>query len=235
MNCREFERLWNERLDGARKFAQAVEEDIKRHEESCARCREISARFEVLERTIETWRRSEKLEASAGFSRTVAGRFEAEKSPRIPGVLAMLRRQKPARAVAAAAIVLTFALTIASRREPARLDLDPVATRSKPINQARAIERSLALEAISEATEATWRWASTTSGPAARTGLRAWDSARPKLDLNVSSALEFDDGPAESPPPSSRLGDRFNTRFQPFSSSARCAFGFLMAAGEPAS
>ena len=222
MNCREFERLWNERLDVARTFAPEVEEEMERHEENCPRCRQASARFEALERTIRSWRERERPEPSVAFSELVEWRLDREKTRESS---ATFRRRFAAQTVAAAAIVLTFALAVPSRNPPA-----PAGSIAKTADRPRASERSLAFEAVSEATEATWRWAGITSGPAARMGMRAWDSARPKLEIEVPSPAEFVVLPAGSATRAnaSRLADRLHAHVQPVSSSARRAFGFLL-------
>ncbi|GAC1311163.1 MAG: hypothetical protein NVSMB14_13980 [Isosphaeraceae bacterium] len=242
MTCREFDRRWNERLDGAQTPALEIDEGMESHLENCTRCREASARFEALERAIETWTEREAPEASARLARNVADRFEREQSSKYAGVRAKFGRTTPARALAAAAIVLTHGLSIARRSEPPKLDLNLVANGSKPIGRPGFEERRPALDAVSELGEATGTGARLTSGPAARTGLRAWDSARPRLDFDLSSAvnIEIENDPVtsdstESTTSSSRLGDRLNARVRAFSASARRAFGFLMPSERPAS
>ena len=234
MTCREFDRRWNERLDGAQATAPEIEEGMESHLEECARCQEASRRFEALERAIETWNERETLEASSRFARDVADRFERQKSSKYASDRTKFGRTTPARALAAAAIVLTFGLSIARRSEPPKIDLNPnlVANGSKPIDRP-----GFGFDAVSELGEATWSWARLTSGPAARTGLRAWDSARPRLDFDLSSAVNLESDPvtSDSSTSSSRLGDRLNARVRPFSASARRAFGFLMPSESPAS
>lgn len=249
MNCREFERVWNERLDGEGSPDPAVERELERHLAFCVPCRLTTARFEALARAIESWSLQEPLEAPAGLAEKVADRFERERSSKFARLRALRDQGALSRATAAAALVLTIGLAIVTRPGPVVRELDRDPNLGKPLDRSAFVKRSAEFDVLTELSGAAWSWARAASGPAARTGLRAWDSARPRFDFDMTdsptieilavSTLRQAEPAAESDPNPrsnrSRPVNRLDDRVRPLSTSARRAFGFLLSAADPAS
>ena len=55
MNCREFEKSWNDLLDAPSAGAPRLEQAMEAHASSCERCRSVSSRYQVLRQAISAW------------------------------------------------------------------------------------------------------------------------------------------------------------------------------------
>ena len=226
MNCREFERVWNGRLDCRAPATAADEPALEAHAAACSSCRAVATRYRTLQTAIGALRPLPSPPADfADRVLTEIGQPVAQGNP-IAGRLFTLRA-RPARLAAAASVLLAalLALRFGGGGPPARKP----APKPEPARVVRAIDPHALGNALATATSATLELARETSGPAARIGREVLVSARPALphasaELSLAVGVEPD---ASSVLPS--VGDRIQDGVKPFSGAARSAFGFLLA------
>lgn len=218
MNCPEYERLWNERLD-AGDVGSAP--SLERHAAECPACRALGARYYALSQAIQAL---EPLPMSPdGF----VDRVLAAESAR-PAVVPMPRRVLWRLAPFAAAAALIPVVFLIPRVWP------PASERPAAVAHVRMIEPDGLTEALAVATSATWDLARETSAPAARVGRQVLVSA----DLRESApSLLLPAGVAPAADVWQAVGDRVNAGVGPFEGTARHAFSFLLGPspdGQPA-
>jgi hypothetical protein len=209
MNCQEFERLWNERLDTRGAFAPELEHALDSHAAGCTDCRVVAARYRLLRQALAALAPPTP---PAGFaSRCLA---VPERAPW------RWSRFAPARAgvrlAVAAALVWGVLIGLWSITPHEKTQIG-----GRPQQ-----EPGLLTDALAEATSATWELAVETSGPAARIG-------RDVLDVAVSDASSdiASDAPSAANAASDvfhSVGQRVGEGVKPLSGSARHAFGFLL-------
>lgn len=214
MECRDFERLWNERID-----AREAEMDgaLEAHAASCAPCRALTARYQTLLHVLRA--AGPPPAAPAEF----ADRFlrSLDRSRPLP-----LRNKRPWQAVlpVAVAAALLMVVLFNRRTEP------PLAQRTKlPAPRGvKPIDPQSLSDALALARSATLDLARETSAPAARIGREVLGAA----SLPEAATLPL----PESVPPSAdvlqSVGDRVSAGVRPLSGTARHAFGFLFSPPE---
>ncbi|GAC1470886.1 MAG: hypothetical protein NVSMB9_16440 [Isosphaeraceae bacterium] len=216
MNCHDFERAWNERLD-ARTAPQAVQDlALIQHASSCPACRALGSRYSRLALAIDAPRPSTI--PSPGFvDRVLAANVSSPRSLARPVRVWLVP-------LAAAAAVLAF-VALGPRgwsvRPPAPDLTPPAAT----VARVEPIDTDDLTEALVMATSATWGLAREASAPAARVGRQILGSASlpgPRGSLALSGGMT----PAAEVLQS--LGGRVNAGVQPLGGTARHAFSFLL-------
>jgi hypothetical protein len=225
MNCREFEELWDDLLDARWEVPAHLERGLEVHASACARCRAVSARYQMLRQAISSLR-PPTLSAES-MERLYALTVPAS-PPSIPIVASRARHLLRKSLAAAAAFALAWlGGSWWTSRQPAEQPA-PAATRTASVPH-----RPLGL-ALADATEATLNLAREASAPASRIG-------REMLDLgNLSTSGpdvpedSVDDSGSPDDPASDlfkAVGERVGAGVKPISGSARHAFGFLL--GQP--
>src|SRR5207302_605889 len=103
MNCRDFERVWNERLDARGALPPELERALESHATSCPSCRAIDARYQALCQAIHAL--GTRTVPPAGFVDRVLAAVDAGKVPTDdrPAVLRFAARFAP---IATAAVLL---------------------------------------------------------------------------------------------------------------------------------
>jgi hypothetical protein len=218
MTCREFERLWQETLDGPAGFDGARDRCLAAHAARCVGCLEAGRRYETLRQALLAW---SPAAPPAGFADRVlaagAGRT-LRRVNRLPRVESWVGY------AAAAVLVIAAGLALGARHAPpappARSHA-PVSTRPRPLT-----------DALAEATSATLDLARAASAPAARTGQRVLLTATP-ADLPTASAADLVPEPDPASGAFQEVGHRVNAGVRPLSGSARSAFGFLLRPARP--
>jgi hypothetical protein len=205
ITCREFERIWHDRLDVRGESPVAEERALDDHAASCPACAEAAARFRTLAAALRAW--GPPPAAPEGFAdRVLAAHGETGRGW-------VVRFPAWRWAAAAAVIIVAGSLTLRSllpRPGPAR----PVVAQG-----AAGPPRPLSA-ALADATLATLDLARETSAPAARIGRQ------------MLATVAVGEGPALTLPAS--LGPRTDVLqsvgegVRPLSGSARHAFGFLL-------
>jgi hypothetical protein len=214
-DCRDFEKLWAERLDERERAAPDLVARLETHAASCARCQALGARFQALAQAIRAL--GPVPTVSEVFPDRVLAEMEnARWWPRLLPIMPV-----------AAAAVLVVALTIGVRvwwtSRPAAV--------VPPLQAARvqAIDARDLTSALVDATSATWQLAQEASAPAARLGrqvLEASTSEDPPLSLSLPSGVTADLVPGVES--WQAVGERMNAGLRPLSGTARQAFGFLL-------
>jgi hypothetical protein len=237
MNCRDFERIWNERID-ARSLPSGdlgtlgSELALREHAAGCSTCRPKAAGYEALERSILAW-------GPPPFPRTgLADRIVLAAQAQVPSTrrAATARRLgRPSIQVVAAAasivsiITLGIAVRISINRSPA--------PGNPPSAVAVRTDGPKLNEALASATEASWDLARSASEPAARLSRQFLDAATdagPERPHESSGAVAVPSLDAFAPDSAAavatiqQVGDRLANGVRPLSSSARHAFGFLL-------
>lgn len=211
MNCADFLKLWNDRLDNP---ASAAGWDVSAHEEhtrSCESCRRLSASLPIL--SIP----SVPPAVPAGFTDRVLVAWESNPGRSLPWYALMPRRIALAAGLAAAACAL---LMIAGPRRKPETAAVPVAT----------IPPTASLTmAFSDATSATFDLAREASAPAVRVGQGVLDASG-LTETSWPVAVEVSSASAGVLQGVSR---RLNAGVKPLSGSARRAFSFLAAPASP--
>jgi hypothetical protein len=210
MTCQEFERLWNQHLDGG--DAAAIERALESHAAQCAACRTTASKYQALRLVLTAW--GPPPAAPAGF----VDRFLA-RTDLFPNSVptSVVRFQSLARLAAAAVVLLAGLLAL-------RVGLPGGArpfSRHVPERPTRPLTAALA-----DASSATWDLARSASAPAARIGSELLKSG---LDpAESSTALPLPNAVEPASQVLSRVGDQINAGVRPLSGSARHAFGFLL-------
>jgi hypothetical protein len=252
MNCRDFERMWNERIDasssrsgGAGCQASRAERALDEHAASCATCRARAAGYRALERSILAWGpppdppvdlADRILEAARAQAASARGARHARRSS------GPLIRFVAAAAAITAIITAGFMtrISIDRARERDRLALArPADPRSSASDRSDAPKLS---EALASATEASWDLARSASEPAARLSRQLLDAATESGDpgprgssgaLSVPSLDAFAPDSEAAVATIQEVGDHLANGVRPLSSTARQAFGFLLGPAPP--
>ncbi len=215
MNCRDFDRTWNDRLDARGDLSEAEGLALEAHAAVCPACGARAMRYRTLRQAILAW--GPPPEVSAGFADRFLerrGLTEARPAPRVLG----LRAWSIPIAVAASLLLAVLLASRSDRGGPAVPDAAPAP------RVATAAPRPLT-DALAEATSAGWDLARYASAPAARIGRQVFDSATVRLPSATFSAS------VRARPVSGVLQsveERVNAGVRPLSGSARRAFGFLL-------
>jgi hypothetical protein len=226
MICRDFERLWNERLDARDAVAPDEGHPLAAHAAGCAACRPIHERYLTLSQAIRV---ASPLPAPPqGFVARVLAAAEIEQL----GLAEVAFGARPWRIarrfvpLAAAAALLAAvwigrdAWTGRDRGASPQIGANIVVVNTQPADR-----DDLAL-ALADATSATWQLARAASGPAARVGRQMLDATElPETPTPDSLALPVSIEPAAEV--LERVGARVNAGVRPLGGSARNAFGFL--------
>ena len=223
MNCREFERAWNEVLDARSDGRSDLEATLRSHASSCEPCRAISRRYQILSQTVARWG------PPPTPSMASAERLRALKVPRSRRSRFQLAVWLPlATAAGLLAVAWSAGLGLPGRfgvNRPLTVESTGIAVNSRPLE-----------EAITEATDATLGLARVASAPAARIGREVFDYETiapfasnepsaliaPTINLSASGLLRT-------------VGERVNAGVGPITGSARHAFSFLVPSAGPQS
>lgn len=210
MDCREFESVWNERLDA--RGAAGPSAALDAHAAACPKCRALGARYQTLAQALQTL--GPLPAPRAGFADRV---LNAAAAPPVDDLIPF--RVWWTRVAAAAVVLASVGLGVrvwtAGRVAPG--------VAPGPVGAPTADSEDLS-RVLTVATMATLDLAREASAPAARVGRQVLVSATlpgppPALGL------------PESVSPVSNVwgsvGDRFNAGVGPLGGSARHAFGFL--------
>lgn len=212
MNCQDFERLWNERLDARGRPDAALDQALEAHATACPECRALSNRFLLLSQAITNL---PTLAPSAGFvDGCLAG---ANQKPMRPRTAWRLPLRRSAVILATAASLVVAALAVFRSSGPAQAP--GVAQGPRPAPE-------YLTDALADATSATWSLALEASAPAARIGRDVLDTAVESPSAETSLVP-----PAAASTASEVLhsvGQRVNEGVRPLSGSAKHAFGFLL-------
>jgi hypothetical protein len=220
MNCGDFERAWNERLDARDAAPPEIARAIAAHAAECPACQVVASRYQTLERALRMWGPGPSVPADLA-DRVLASPVLADvPTPR-------LLRLHPGFAALAAAASVLVALLLGLRSGGVDPRRETPLARPEPPRVVRAIDPHALSEALASATSATLDLARETSAPAARIGREVIASAEvslsesgPKLPITVD--VEPASGVLQS------VGDRVNAGVRPLSGTARHAFGFLL-------
>jgi hypothetical protein len=254
MNCRDFERIWNERIDASAsppgdhglRGTAGRELALSEHAAGCSSCRQKAAGYQALERSILAWGPAPAPRAD------LADRILAAAQAQTPAARRWTLRRHSGRPVirffaAAASIVAIIAVGLMTRISIDRArDRDRQAS-AKPghpgINASDRSDSRKLNEAFANVTLASWDLARSASEPAARLSRQFLEAAtEPKpLEQNEpsGSALSVPSLDAFAPDSASavatmqQVGDRLANGVRPLSSTARQAFGFLLGAPPP--
>ena len=216
MNCRDTERLWNERLDARDSTRPDLDSALAAHAAACPACAAIASRYRALLRALD------EMTPPATFPEFVGRVLRAVEEDRAPadrGVVPLRSRMPiPHGARLAAAAILIVASTIALWAVPMGKKDDRLAEVPTP-----SPDRSLA-DALAEATSATLDLARDASAPAGRVGRAVLASAA--IPSASAPMPEVAVGPTSEVIQS--VGGRVGAGVLPLSGSAQHAFGFLL-------
>lgn len=214
MNCREFERLWNEALDLPPDSKSEPDSATRTHEASCPACRLMGTGYRAIRRGLTE--PSPRPEVPLGFADRVLAAAAAERSP---GTMTLAMRWLVPLATAAVVLLSISPGLRELWNRPGRLPMAKAeAVESDPEDLSAALA-DIGVASLSLAKEAT--------APSARVG------------GEVIAAAGLSDGVARLGlplpginNPSSALwegvGQRVNAGVRPLSGTARSAFGFLV-------
>jgi hypothetical protein len=249
MNCRDFERLWNELIDARSRSpgdghapADAERETaLFQHAATCPACSRSAAGYHALQRAVLTWGKAP--EPSRGLTDRILAAVESP--PRAARLTSRLSRQAifnrwPIASAASILAVLALGIIISRMsvnlaRDRARLP-ESVALPA-PSSGANPSKNPRLNEALASASEATWDLARSASEPAARLSRQFLDAAGERdtpresgnsASMTVPSLDSFTPDSASAAQTIQQVGDRLASRVRPLSSSARQAFGFLL-------
>ena len=213
MNCTEFRKSWNARLDDPAALAIDSSEALDAHASACAPCRRLAAGFRLMasplpppavpyglaDRAVDAWSLSD------------------DRARRIPRLAQ--RGRVMGWATAAAVLVILVPPSGRMGREPMLPGVPPPAPAARPWTTA-----------LAEATAATLDLAREASAPAARIGQDVLLAGR-SADVSWPVAIERPAAPSEMLESMSRS---VNSSVRPLTGSARRAFSFLIAPGRGA-
>jgi hypothetical protein len=203
MNCRDFERAWNERIDARGAAPADLDQAIDGHAAACLDCRKLDARYRTLRRAISMAVALPR--PSPGFTDRVLAAAARDGRPVIWRLVPRL----------AAAVAVGWGLT---SRGPRR-EAEPT------VALVRAIDPNDLTDALGDASTATWDLAREASAPAARVGRQVFDSSEMAATAPV---LSLPEGVGQAVGVWREVGDRVNAGVRPLEGSARHAFGFLL-------
>lgn len=243
MNCRDFDRVWNQLLDARRREvdADARERSLREHAESCASCRVRHRQLETLRQALEVW--SSRAETPPTPAPVLARRILEAADHAEPATTARRPRLRPryaAYALASAAAVglvvlgpkLRPELPRASGPAPAAAAASTPARAPTPVVGRSMTPRLLGV-AVDDATAASWQLALLASEPAARLGREMIDAsfqadAGPYESARFPTSSDLPSLDAGSLSPAfNQMSDILAAGVRPLSTSARQAFGFL--------
>jgi hypothetical protein len=245
MNCRDFERIWNELIDAAPQPSGDAhgrgddqnEQALCQHAATCAACRRWAAGYQVLHRAILAWGKAP--EPPLGLTDRILAAADAP-LPASRSTARMSRRAISNRwliAAAASILALVAFATMISRvnvnpaRDRARLALGAPSSAGAP-SQSPGLN-----EALASASEATWDLARSASEPAARLSRQFLDAASEpdpqhtsgtSATVSVPSLNSFAPDSTAAVETIQQVSDHLASGVRPLSSSARQAFGFLL-------
>jgi hypothetical protein len=244
MNCRDFERTWNERIDACTlprgDLGAAREHALLEHAAGCSTCCTTMAGYQALERSILAWGPPPAPPADLADRILAAARAQAASGRQ------GLHRRLPARRlkrflVAAASIMAIIAAGLVTRISIDRArDGDRLASAKPGHSSSPSSDRSdgpKLNEALASVTEASWDLARSASEPAARLSRQFLDAATdagPEKPREASGSVSVPSLDAFAPDSAAavatiqQVGDRLANGVRPLSSTARHAFGFLL-------
>jgi predicted anti-sigma-YlaC factor YlaD len=230
MNCSDFERLINERLDARGDAPDEAGRALEAHGEDCPSCRAIALRYRTLIRAIDAMKPPTPPADLAG---RVADALVREASGTSSLRLAFGRavRSWPAALplAAAAALLMAAWLGMHSGGRPAG-HAPPVGVASAP-TPSRPVAPDPLSDALAQATAATLDLARSASAPAARVGLEIFDAdALADLGDAVASPSGGDRPVAD---PGTKPGGRGGEPSRPLAGTALHAFDFLLGPAPP--
>jgi hypothetical protein len=233
-------------------YRRDLERRLLGHAASCPACRQLAARYETLRRALCDWVPPPAPPGGLAERILAAARAAAHDWPERRAAIHRPRRvwrvRLPMAAAAAAVLaagVLGLLFTKLTGNQPPGNDSKPAAslgTRDEATDRAHPTARdAVALhDAVAGATEATWDLARSASEPAARISRHVLDAAAGPEQEPSPPASGAD--PASLPSLSSlardsatavavlqQFGDNLATGVRPLSTTARHAFGFLLA------
>ena len=226
MNCRDFDKHWNEWLDSRPTSGMGADPNLQAHASACPRCRVVSARYDVLRRAISILEPPPA--PSIGSIQRLYVLAVPASGPPVHRVSPPTRpRWRPAMFVAA---TVFLACWLGGTGSPTRDRSEKIAVLARPsVDPPRTLE-----DALAEATEATIDLVREVSAPASRIG-------REVLDLGSESPLvssfTLDSATGTETSVETRgsvsgafrsVGQRFEAGVRPLSGSAIQAFRFLI-------
>lgn len=250
MNCRDFERTWNELFDvdsahaGNQVAAPAAVErklELLEHAARCPACGRLAAGYEALHGAILAWGPPPAPSADLTNRILVAAHAQLPSHRHRAGISHPIRWVATAASVVAIVTVgLVAKFSIERTRGP-----EQVSGNGASALLSRGSERSGSPrlnDALASATEATWDLARSASEPAARLSLPFLDAAtEPGTQasdtqpgtVSVPSLDSFTPDSAVAVATIQQVGDRLANGVRPLSSSARQAFSFLLGPAQP--
>jgi hypothetical protein len=253
MNCRDFERKWNELFD-ASSVLKGDEHDhvanenevalLHEHAAACPICRRSAPGYYILHRAILLWESppvpplglTDRIIAAAGTPMPAS--IAADRLTSSTGMRRFL--------LAVAAAILAVSTGVAFWRfnlEQAhdRGRVASVGPGRSPRTGSNRSDTPRLNEAVASATEATWDLARSASEPAARLSRQFLDAAtEPDTELAKGSGGvlvplldSFAPDSAAAAATIQQVGDHFASGVRPISSTARQAFGFLIGPAAP--
>ncbi len=212
MNCRDTERLWNERLDARIALCPDLDAALDAHAATCPACAQVAARYQTLLKALRMW------DLVPIASPEFVDRLRNLPTDR-PDVIPFSRPHLiPRLAWLSAAAAVFVAVVIGWRigRVADKPGIEPQVVQSAP--------RSIS-DALADATSATWELARETSAPAGRVGRVVLASTTLP---NADSPLSLRVPAAPTTEILQSVGVRVEAGVRPLSGSARQAFGFLI-------
>jgi hypothetical protein len=219
MNCSDFERTWNERLDAREALSPEDERALRAHSAACPSCLAFHRRFVTLNHAIGALGPAPAV--PAGFAERVLAAAERGVD-RAPNAWRIASRLVPLAAAAAVLALVGFGLRGwgGNRGEADR----PAGQPSMAVN-ARSIDPDNLTAVLSDATSATWQLAREASAPAARVGRDMLG----ETELPAApGALSLPDSVEPAADVLQRVGARVNAGVRPLEGTARHAFSFLL-------
>jgi hypothetical protein len=216
MNCRDFERAWNHRLDAREEPPEAEGVSLEAHAAECPACRSLAVRYRTLRQALAAW--GPPPAVPEGFADRVLQHLDVAEVR--PASRAVALRAWWIPIALAASLVLVVLLANRQAERGGRAEPGPAPAPSVASGDPRPLT-----DALAEATSASWDLAWHASAPAARIGRQVIDSASVRLPSATLSS------PVRVRPVSGVLQsveERVNAGVRPLSGSARRAFGFLL-------
>jgi hypothetical protein len=247
MNCRDFERIWNERIDtnssplsdlggGTRPWSELA---LIEHATGCPDCRRKAAGYHALNQSISAWGPPPAPPADLA-DRILAAARSQQVSARETAYARWPGRRLIRAFAAAGSIMAIIAVGLMTR-----MSIDRTRNRDRkvtvmpgdsPSPSSDRFEARKLNDALASVTEASWDLARSASEPAARLSrqfLNAATEAGPEQLQEPSGAVSVPSLDAFAPDSAAavatiqQVGDRLANGVRPLSTTARHAFGFL--------
>jgi hypothetical protein len=253
MNCRDFERNWNELFDASSvlsgdEHVHAADENeialLREHAAACPICRRSAAGYQILHRAIIAW--GSPPDPPVGLTDRIVAAAATPMpasiaSARMTSSTGMRRFLLAAAAAILAAITGTVFWRINLEQAHDRGGVASVGLGRSPRDGSDLSDPPRLNEAVASATEATWDLARSASEPAARLSRQFLDAAtEPEAELPEGSAGvlvplldSFAPDSAGAAATIQQVSDHFASGVRPISSTARQAFGFLLGPTPP--